>query len=364
MDGGVPLPFATVARTHRDDEFGEWSMHVRAVAITKPGNPDGMEVIDAPDPSPGPDEVVVATEAIGVGGVDVVVRRGEIATPPDGWIPGGEVVGRVVSIGTAVDPAWLGMRVWSYTGITAQHPDAGALLPDGLSSIDGGGYAELAVAPANELTVVPDELSSVDAAALGSPLPVGHFALAHARFRRGDSLLVRGAAGSIGIATVELAARAGASSIAVTTSSDGRGTRLRELGATHVLDRAGRGDTSAPESYDVIVDIAGGSAVPAFVDRLAPNGRYVVAGIVAGMPPLDFGRSLITALQQSRSVATFSLDTVPVEDRGRVRAELFDAAARDELHAVVHDVIGLDRAAEAHRRMETGEVFGRIVLTL
>lgn len=263
MDGGVPLPFATVARTHRDDEFGEWSMHVRAVAITKPGNPDGMEVIDAPDPSPGPDEVVVATEAIGVGGVDVVVRRGEIATPPDGWIPGGEVVGRVVSIGTAVDPAWLGMRVWSYTGITAQHPDAGALLPDGLSSIDGGGYAELAVAPANELTVVPDELSSVDAAALGSPLPVGHFALAHARFRRGDSLLVRGAAGSIGIATVELAARAGASSIAVTTSSDGRGTRLRELGATHVLDRAGRGDTSAPESYDVIVDIAGGSAVPA-----------------------------------------------------------------------------------------------------
>ncbi|WP_369822142.1 zinc-binding dehydrogenase [Saccharomonospora sp. CUA-673] len=219
------------------------------------------------------------------------------------------------------------------------------------------------MAPANELTVVPDELSSVDAAALGSPLPVGHFALAHARFRCGDSILVRGAAGSIGIATVELAARAGASSIAVTTSSNDRGARLRELGATHVLDREGRGDTSASDSYDVIVDIAGGSAVPAFVDRLAPNGRYVIVGIVAGMPPLDFGRSLITAFQRSRSVATFSLDTVPVEDRNRVRAELFDAATRDEVRAIVHDVIGLDHAVDAHRRMEAGEVFGRIVLT-
>jgi NADPH2:quinone reductase len=182
-------------------------------------------------------------------------------------------------------------------------------------------------------------------------------------------VLVRGAAGSIGIATVELAARGGAAAGGGTASSAERGSRLRGLGATHVLDRAGGHDgesgASAPESFDVIIDIVGGAAIPAFVDRLAPNGRMVVAGVVAGLPPADFGMRLmgLGAFQQSRSFATFSLNTVPAPARDAVRAEQFAAAVRGDLHAVVHDVLPLDRAADAHRRMDAGEVFGRIVLT-
>jgi NADPH:quinone reductase len=105
--------------------------------------------------------------------------------------------------------------------------------------------------------------------------------------------------------------------------------------------------------------------MPAFIDRLAPNGRMVVAGVVAGLPPADFGMRLMGAgaFQQSRSFATFSLNTVPAPARDAVRAEQFAAASRGDLHAVVHAVLPLDRAADAHRRMDAGEVFGRIVLT-
>jgi len=316
---------------------------VRAVRIERFGDPSGMVVADVPAPEPGPRQVVIATEAIGVGGVDAVIRRGTLGGYgfSEGMIPGSEVAGTVVAVGPDVEPSWLGRRVWAFTGI-------------------GGGYIEQAVAELGDVVALPDALSSVDAVTLGSAAPVAHFALRHAHLAAGESVLVRGAAGSIGIAAVELAARAGASAVAVTTSSAERGRRLRELGATHVLDRSGDGD--APRSYDVIVDVVGGSGVPDFIDRLAPNGRMVVVGAVAGFPPADFGMRLLRSFQQSRSFATFSLDTVPTTTRDEVRAELFAAAARGELHAVVHEVMPLAAAADAHREMDAGTVFGRIVL--
>jgi NADPH2:quinone reductase len=195
---------------------------------------------------------------------------------------------------------------------------------------------------------------------------VAHFALAHARFTAGDSILIRGAAGSIGIMAVQLATAGGASEIAVTTSSLERGRRLRALGATRVLDRSGEtGETgeAEPSRYDVVVDIVGGAALPRFIDLLAPNGRMVSVGVVGGYPPPDFGMSLMRAFQSSLSFATFSLDSVPVAERNRIRAEQFEAAARGDLQSIVHDVMPLDQAADAHRRMDAGEVFGRIVLT-
>ena len=142
-----------------------------------------------------------------------------------------------------------------------------------------------------------------------------------------------GAAGSIGIMTVQFAARGGASAVAVTTSSAERGDRLRQLSATQVLDRAGGG---APAGYDVIIDVVAGAGMPAFFDRLNPNGRMVVVGVVGGYPPADFGMRLFTGFQKSMSFVTFSSDTVPAADRRAVRASQFAAAGRRELQMVVH----------------------------
>jgi NADPH:quinone reductase-like Zn-dependent oxidoreductase len=227
----------------------------------------------------------------------------------------------------------------------------------------GGGYAEQAVAGIDDLTALPERLSSVDAVTVGSAATLAHFALAHAHFSAGESVLIRGAAGSIGIATVELAAHGGANVVAVTTSSSERGRRLGELGATLVLDRAGNGEHDGAAEFDVIIDIVGGNGIPEFIDRLAPNGRMIVVGAVAGMPPADFGMRLVRSFQQSRSFATFSLNTVPVAVRNDIRSKQLEAAASGRLHPVVHEVLRLDQAAEAHRRMDDGSVFGRIVLT-
>ena len=319
---------------------------MRAITIDTFGAPDGLHLRDVPKPVAAPGQLLVEVEAIGVGGVDAVIRRGTLGGSGlnVGAVPGSEVAGRVVEVGDGVDSDWIGSRVWAFTGI-------------------GGAYAEFAVAALDDVTPLPDGLSATDAVTLGSAATVAHFALRHAHFTPGESVLVRGAAGSIGIAAVELARAGGASAVGVTTSSDVRGERLVSLGATHVLDRSGRTPDGASPSFDVILDVVGGAELPGFFDLLQPNGRLVALGVVGGYPPADFGMSLMRAFQRSLSFATFSLNTVDVRERNRVRADLFADAANRRVQPVVHDMLPLDRAADAHRAMDAGDVFGRIVLT-
>ena len=320
---------------------------MRAIAIQTYGDPDGMAVVDIPEPVAASGQLLVETQAVGVGGVDAVIRRGTLGGLGfgRGLVPGSEIAGRVLGVGDGVEKAWIGRRVWAFTGV-------------------GGAYAERAVANLDDVTVLPADLTATDAVALGSAGTVAHFALAHARFTGGQSVLLRGAAGSIGNLAVQLARAGGASEVAVTTSSPDRGRRLVDLGATIVLNRLGVADGSSAKQFDVVIDVIGGASLPTFIDLLAPNGRMVLVGVVGGYPPADFGMSLMKAFQRSLSFATFSLDTVPIVERNRVRADIFEAAARGELRAVVHDVLPLDAAADAHRRMDAGEVFGRIVLTV
>lgn len=318
---------------------------LKAVAIKAFGSPEGLAVIDLPDPAPADGQVLIVTEAIGVGGVDTMIQSGALAAYGfrEGHILGGEIAGTVAAVGDGVDTSWVGQRVWAFTGV-------------------GGGYVEQAIAPAETLIPLPANVSAVDAVTLGSSGAVGHFGLSHAHFIPGESVLVRGAAGGIGIMTVQLAARGGASAVAVTTSSAGRGDRLRKLGATHVLDRAGEGGEDAPAGYDVIIDIVAGPDLPSFFAKLKPNGRMVAVGAVAGNPPANFAMEMFTAFHKSMSFATFSAATVTESDRRAVTAELFAAAGRGELHAVVHELLPLEQAGLAHQKMAAGEVFGRIAL--
>ncbi|XRQ10401.1 zinc-binding dehydrogenase [Actinomadura welshii] len=319
---------------------------MKTVEIQEFGSPEGLAVADRPAPAPAAGQVVVSSEAIGVGGVDAVVLNGtlDLFGFEKGHILGSEIAGTVTEVGDGVDTSWIGRRVWAPTSL-------------------GGGYAEQAVAAVEDVLPLPGDLSAADAVTLGGSGPVAHFALAQGRFTAGESVLVRGAAGGIGIAAVQLAAQRGASAVAVTTSSPERGDRLRKLGATHVLDRSGSGDEDAPAGYDVIIDVVGGADLPSFFSRLNPNGRMVLIGVVAGFPPADFGMELLTAFQKSLSFSAFSMFTVPGPDERAVRAEQFAAAVRGELQPVVHKVLPLEQAALAHRKIDAGEVFGRLVLT-
>lgn len=318
---------------------------MKAIEIREFGRPEGMAVVDLPAPSPAAGQVLIATEAIGVGGVDALIRSGALAAYglfEEGHVPGSEVAGTVTAVGAGVDGSWVGRRAWAFTGT-------------------GGGYVEQAVAPVDAILPLPADLSAADAVTLGTSGVVAHFALRHAHFAPGESVLVRGAAGSLGIPTVQLAARGGASAVAVTTSSAERGERLRKLGATHVLDRSGAAiEGDAPEGYDVVIDIIAGPDMPAFLDLLKPNGRLVAIGMVAGPPPADLAAHLTADFRKSMSFATFSADTVPEAAQRAVRTELF--AGELALDPVVHAVLPLDEAVRAHQLMESGEAFGRIVL--
>ncbi|MFF4401703.1 zinc-binding dehydrogenase [Streptomyces sp. NPDC001480] len=318
---------------------------MKAVVIRTFGDPDGLEIVDVPVPVPAPGQVRIATEAIGVGGVDAVIRRGTLAAYGfrEGHILGSEVAGKVTAVGGGVDASWIGRRVWAFTGLS-------------------GGYAEQAVALIEDVLPLPDGLTGADSVTLGGSGVVAHFALDRARFTSGETVLVRGAAGSIGITAVQLAARGGASAVAVTTSSVERGARLRDLGATHVLDRSGEGAPDAPAGFDVVIDVVGGPQLPLFLDKLTSNGRYVAVGVVGGQPPADFGMRLMDAFRRSLSFATFSSDTVPGPDRQAVRSSHFADAAHGDLRTVVHAVLPLDQAVLAHREMDAGKVFGRVVL--
>jgi NADPH:quinone reductase-like Zn-dependent oxidoreductase len=318
---------------------------LKAISIQTFGSPDGLAVVDLPVPAPAAGQVLIATEAVGVGGVDTVIRSGALAAYgfKEGHIPGSEVAGTVTAVGDGVDASWIGLRVWGFTGT-------------------GGGYVEQAVVPVEQILPLPSSLSAAAAVTLGSSGAVAHFGLRHAHFAPGETVLVRGAAGSIGIMAVQLAAR-GAAAVAVTTSSAERGERLRRLGATHVLDRSGDGGEEAPAGYDVIIDVVAGEEMPSFFDRLNPNGRMVAVGAVAGQPPADFGTKIMAAFQKSMSFAAFSAATVTQADRRAVRSEQFAAASQGEIETVVHEVLPLDKAVLAHQKMAAGEVFGRIVLT-
>jgi len=318
---------------------------LKAIVVQRYGGPEGLAVVDLPVGAPAAGQVLIATEAVGVGGVDTLIRSGALSSYgfKEGHILGGEVAGVVTAVGDGVDASWIGERVWGFTGT-------------------GGGYVEQALAPAEQILPLAAGLSAAEAVTLGSAGAVAHFGLRHAHFAPGEAVLVRGAAGSIGIMAVQLAARGGAAAVAVTTSSTERGERLRRLGATHVLDRSGDGGADAPEGYDVIIDVVAGKDMPSFFDRLNPNGRMVAVGAVAGPPPADFGTKIMTAFQKSMSFAAFSAATVPQTELRAARSELFTAAGRGEMEAVVHDLMPLDEAALAHQKMDAGEVFGRIVL--
>ncbi|NBH11686.1 alcohol dehydrogenase catalytic domain-containing protein, partial [Amycolatopsis sp. SID8362] len=123
---------------------------MKAVAVQEFGGPEGLAVVDLPVPDPAGGQVLISTEAIGVGGVDMLIRNGSLAAYGfrPGHVLGGEIAGTVAAVGDGVDPAWLGQRVWAFTGI-------------------GGGYAEQAVAPAETLVPLPPALSPVDAVTLG-----------------------------------------------------------------------------------------------------------------------------------------------------------------------------------------------------
>lgn len=322
-----------------------WRKMVRmhAITIERPGGPEVLRWTEVPDPVPGQDEVLIEVHAAGVNRADVLQRQG-LYPPPEGAppYPGMEVAGRIAGVGSGTHHWQVGQEVC-------------ALIP-------GGGYAELAVAHVGLLLPVPRNLTLDEAAALPeAAATVFSNVVDVAGLRPGETLLVHGGGSGIGTFAVQLGKALGAH--VVTTARKSKHDALIRLGADRVIDYTAE-DFSETVKADVILDIIGGAYLGANVKALNEGGRLVVIGLQGGRKgELDLG----ALLAKRGSVHATALRSRPLAQKAAiirgVREEIWPLIEEGLIGPVVDSRVPMPDAADAHRRMESSEHFGKIILT-
>jgi NADPH2:quinone reductase len=311
---------------------------MRRVRFHTYGGPEVLRVEEAEPPEPGPGDLLVRTEAIGV--TLPAVRRvrgdGKGGGDPLPAMPGGEIAGEVVAVGPEVTAFAVGDRVTSLT-LT-------------------GSYAELALAPAFLAERIPDGASALEAVAL---VRSGHVALAAvdtAAPEGAESVLITGAASATGHLAVQLARLRGASRVVAAVSSAAKAPFLYALGADEVVTYD---QESWGEPVDIVLDGVGGELLPRALAALAPGGRLIFFNSGGGSVPayeLLAGAKTITGLTMRRFA------TVHRERYERHGRELWELAGAGRLRAAVHAELPLAEAAQAHRIIEARGNLGKVVL--
>ncbi len=269
---------------------------MQAALLIRHGGPDAVELREVAVPRPGPDQVLVRVAAAGINNTDVWTREGAygLAGDPDakaGWlgpldfprIQGGDVAGEVVAVGPGVERGRVGERVLVDPAL---YDSDGVLPVDILGSERDGGFAEYVVVPAERAHEVDDSpLSEVELACLPIAYGTAMGMLERGGVGEGDTLLVTGASGGVGLAAVQLGKARGAHVVAV--SSEGKLDAVAAAGADAVVDRRrGRlGDdirAAAPNGIDTVIDVVAGAFVSEGLGLLRPGGRWVVAGALDG----------------------------------------------------------------------------------
>ncbi len=325
---------------------------MRAVVLEGAGGPEVLTLGDLPDPEPGPGEVVVDVVAAGVNRADVMQRQGNYPPPPGASeIPGLECSGRIAAVGPDVDGFAVGDEVC-------------ALLA-------GGGYAEKVVVPAGQVLPRPEGVSLVEAAALPEAVCTvwsNVFMLAGLQPR--ETLLVHGGASGIGTTAIQLATALGARVLA-TAGGPAKCAVCRDLGADVAVDYREQDfvevvrDSTDGHGADVILDIVGAPYLDRNVSTLATEGRLVVIGMQGGRKgELDLGKLLV----KRAAVLATGLRARPVAEKAAivasVRENVWPLVADGHLRPVVHQVVPLDRVAEAHGVLDRGEQVGKVLLAV
>lgn len=318
---------------------------MKAVVLSEKGGPEVLEVRDdVPDPTPGPEEVVVAVAATALNRADVLQRMGFYPQPgpaPAFEIPGLELAGRVASLGERVTAWSVGDEV--------------------MGIVSGGGYASMCAVHERQLVPVPTSVDVVDAAAIPEVFITAWDALVvQGGLTSGRSALVHAGASGVGTAAIQIAKAIGA--FVAVTASAGKLDACRSLGADVVVDRA-QDDWGLVDWADVVLDVVGGDYLGRNLRALKRQGAIVQVGTMAGgNPTIELG---LLMMKRARLVGTV-LRARPVEEKiavtqrfGAEVAPLFDTGA---LRPVIDRRFRLDEAGEAHRHMEADANVGKIIL--
>lgn len=316
---------------------------MRAVRFHEHGGADVLQVDDVEAPDPGPGEVVVDVEAVGVNPVDTYFREGAYPVPSLPFVPGSDLAGTVAAVGDRVDRFAAGDRVF------------GTGLGNGMS----GTYAERVAAPADFLATLPEDASFVDAAALGL---VGMTAwqafVRHARVEPAERVLVHGGSGGVGHVAVQLATAMGARVTA--TASRDHHDAVRDLGADAVLDYAiGDLETAVVEqgAPEVVLDTRMDEYFALDAEVAAQGARIVGIGNeteAATIEPL--------AAAKGKELRYQFMSMFNTDDKAAVLDHLGSLLADGQIAPVVHRRYGLEEAAEAQRAVLSESFVGKLVL--
>ena len=328
---------------------------MRAVVCRAPGPAAALVLDEVPAPRPHPGEALIRVSHAGVNFPDRLTVAGlyqHKPTPP--FVPGLEVSGTVA----------------------AAVPRPGAALAPGLrpgarvvAGLRGGGWAGMAKAPLENVRPAPPGTSGAEAAAFPVAAQTAWVALVErGRLAPGESVLVLGAGGGVGLAAVQLAAALGATAIAVASTPEKRAAAAA-AGARHTLapDDDLKAETRAPtggRGVDVVYDPVGGGLFDRALRTLAWGGRYLVVGFAAGrIPMLAVNRALIKGLSVIGVRAGEQVRQDPASGP-RIHRAIDSLAARGKLTPRVHAVLPLDRAADALAMLGNRAAIGKIVLAV
>jgi len=323
-----------------------YNKNMRAIVVSQNGGPEVLTPTEVPDPEPGPGDLVVATEAIGVNFIDTYIRTGTYAHDLP-YIPGDEGTGVVTAVGADVTEFRVGDRV------------AWAAGP--------GSYAEKVVVPAAVAVDVPDGVAPEQAASALLQGMTAHYLIESAYpARAGETVLVHAGAGGVGLLLTQMAAAKGVKVIS-TVSTDEKEALSREAGAWRVL-RYGDGlaekvrELTGGEGVAAVYDGVGKDTFDASLDSLRIRGTLVLFGAASGpVPPFDLQRlNAGGSLYVTRpTLAHFVRDREELTWRA---GAVLDAIAAGTLKLRVGGSYPLDAAEQAHRDLEGRKTTGSIVL--
>jgi NADPH2:quinone reductase len=327
---------------------------VRAVVVHQHGPARDQRVETLPEPTPGEGDVVIDARAIGVNYPDMLVIEGKYQVlPPRPFSPGKEVAGVVSAVGDGVARVKVGDRV--------------------MAQREYGTYREKVVSPEATCYVMPDAMSFEEGAALGLAYQTAHFALVdRAAYRKGETVLVTGASGGVGLACVEVAKALGATVIAGVTSA-AKGALCRGHGADHVIDLAApdlrnsvREQVHAAvgrRGVDIVLDNVGSDAFDGALRALAWCGRLVVIGFAGGRIPDVRANYLLV-----KNIAVIGLQWADYRERDpewvqRVQTELYVLYEAGKLKPHISARYPLESFADALARFTERGVLGKMILT-
>lgn len=325
-------------------------VEMKVIEIAAPGGPEQLKMAVRPVPQPAPSEVLVHVAAAGVNRPDVMQRQGRYPPPPGASdIPGMEIAGEVVAVGSAVRGLSIGDQIT-------------ALLP-------GGGYAEYAVAAASLCLPIPQGLNMVEAAALPETFfTVWTNVFERGRCKSGDNVLIHGGTSGIGTAAIQLAKAWGARVFA-TAGTDEKARACERLGAVRGINYRTQDfvevirEETAGKGVDVILDMVGGDYLDRNLQIAAVEGRLVIISMLGGSRA-EIKLNLVLTKRLTVTGSTLRARTVDEKAAvaDAVRTNVWPLLAAGRVRPVIHTTFPLAEAAAAHQLMESSNHIGKIML--